>query len=230
MSKRFYFFVAGGVVVCALVVAGVVVRYRNEQVPSSTFVTYHDSQLSDAERQPFLDKIKAADEKLAGLKTDAPPAERFQVFMTLASEYAPIGEWGKAREYYLQAAKLFPNEPTPWYAVSLLEVKMGDYVAARTHIDAAIKAGPTNPEYWRAKIDLARYNLHITPTEMNTLLADALAATSENLDIVSYKAQYLADQGDLLGAVQAWKLAKERNPSGAAVYDAEIKAIQDKLK
>lgn len=199
--------------------------------PADNVILYKDSHLTDVDKKPFVDRIAENEKKLSALTGDNDAPQRFQLNMGLASDYYALGEYGKALPLYKDAARLFPKEASAWNSLAGLEVHMGDIAAAREHYQKATSVEPTNPEYWRASIDLLRFHFGYGKEQVLAEIQKALTATNGHVDMITYEARYLADDvGDLEAAVKSWKLAKEKSPANQQVFDAEIQALQARLQ
>jgi tetratricopeptide (TPR) repeat protein len=229
MNKKFIVSLAAIILVAAAIGGWLIYRKNN---PEQHFIDYQDPKLEQAQLQPFLDRIKEADKKLAELPKDKKnSADHYQILLTLGSEYYPIGEYKKALDNYEAAVKMFPNEPVPYYAMATIDDARHDYQGSLAHINRAIELAPTNPDYWKFKISLLRDRLRESPDVLNALYLQALNSTKEHTDIITEYARFLSDvKGDLAGAVQYWKKAIEKNSEDKAIYESEIKDIQNRLK
>ncbi len=218
------------VIVIAAAIGGWFI-YQNG-TPNQEFADYRNPQLEQAQLQPFLARIKEAEKKLEELPKDKKNTpEHFQLLMALGSEYYPIGEYKKALDFYTEASEMFPNEPVPYFARAVIAEARGDYQGSLQYINGGIEHESTNPDYWKFKIGLIQDKIKESPDSVNALYLQALNSTKEHPDIITTYARFLSEiKGDLVGSVQYWKKAIEKNPEDKAIYEAEIKQIQDRLK
>jgi tetratricopeptide (TPR) repeat protein len=229
MNKKI-FVLLSAIIVIAVAIGGWFV-YQNS-TPNQEFVDYRDPKLEPGQVQPFLDRINEAQKKIVELPKDKQNlAEHFQLLLTLGSEYYPIGEYKKAIDAYSEASRMFPNEPVPHYALATIAQARGDYQTALEYINRALELASVNPDYWKFKIALIKDGFKESPDSINALYLQALNNTKEHPDMITTYARFLSDvRGDLVGSVEYWRKAIEKNPDGRIVYEREIKAIQDRLK
>lgn len=232
MNKKHYIIIAA-VIVLALVSGGGYLIWKSQQ---NKYLNFVDPKLTNDELTTINGKIsdletsvKTKEKSLVESNQDA-KADLFKLEMELVSQYRLRGRLLDAKKMALKAHKLLPDNISPWSELVVIDIARLDYNAAEQDILTMVSINPANPQAWRWYFDLAADHLGYTPDQLKTLYKQALDKSSNNVDILALYAGYLEKTNDLLGAVNAWKQAIEKNPAGQAQYQAEITRIQDKLK
>lgn len=217
------------VVVMGMTVAGVVYFYDGDSTQlKKEAITYRDPNLTVEEVALMNQRVADIQKKLDMASSDE---EKYKAHMQLGFEYLPLGEYEKAREQYLKASSILPDNPTPWAELYVVERNMQDYENARFHLEKAIELNPVNVQYWRWRIELERDYFTASNDMLDALHKEGLDKTGQNIDMIVLYAYFLEERkNDLLGAVQMWKKANELNPEDKVIYDEEITRIQEKLK
>lgn len=219
-------------ILAALVLATVLVwlLLRKPDVTAAPIVDYRDPQLTQEQKQSFLDRIAIQEEVLAKFSSDDKSAEKYQTLLLLGSENLPVGELKKARDYYLAAAMLFPNEPEPHFGAATADRARNNFSEAEKQIQTTLELKPANTDYWRFYLELGEYHLNFTPERMTAYIEDAIAKTNNHPDIYTWAAGHYKRKGDLVKAVTFWNKAKESYPDGAHIYDREINALLEQIR
>ena len=228
LSKKVIIFMVSVVIVLGI---GGVWYWKHASSPASEgskFISYNDPKLTDAEKTVFTGKINEYEKKLAEAKTKD---EQFTYSVQVGAEYYGLGEYEKARNKYLSASELLPDNPTSWAELAVVETAMTDYASAYGHIRKALEINPASSQYWRRLIGLKKDNMGASDVEMENLYAEALTKTNKNADIIGLHAIFLEERKkDLPGALAEWRLANSVNPDGKERYEEQIKRIQDLVK
>lgn len=225
MSKKY---IVGGLVVVALIAGGIFLKTRTQtSVPVQNFVSYKDPGLTADEKAVFQKKITELE---TALKDAKDTNTKFKLTMQIGIQHYALGELALAKEQYMIAAKILPDNPTVWSELYVVENAMTDYQSARAHIQKAIDLNPASPQYWRWKIDLEKDHFSPTPKMIEDLYTEALAKTNNSAEILSLEARYFETIQRYTDAMDIWKHLKEVNPSESTVYDQEIKTLQAKIK
>lgn len=128
-------------------------------------------QLSQSQRTALEQQLKQAEQKLNNLSKDPANAnEHFVAYMQVGAQQYALGLLADARRSYEAAAKLFPDNPTPWQELFPVEVDMQDYKAAETSINKALALNPHSLENWKNKIKLERDYLHIPGNQLEEIV------------------------------------------------------------
>lgn len=205
-------------------------KHHTPEVPALALVDVVDPKLSDDEKKPFYDRIAGYQDKLNKLDKNAPIAERYQLLLSLASEYYPIGELKKSYEYYSQASKLEPNEAVPYYSMSQIAAQRGDVQSALALAKKSTDLEPTDGTYWRARIELERTRNGLAGDALDALFKEAVQQSNDDINVTTIYAQFLEERKDLVGAVEQWKKAIEKYPINKDVYQKEIDRLRNQLQ
>lgn len=222
-KKRTILMIAG-----VAVLVGVLALFVLLRDDTSKYIQYKDPQLTLEQKQAIEGRITEVQNKIK--QTDPKNTdELFKLYLTLASEYFPLGEYAKSRDNYLRAIDLKPDQPAPYNALATVEYAMADYKSALKHIDKALSLLPQDANYWRLKIDIAK-KLEFTRVQVDSIFDAAIKAANNHVDITVHRAFYYEEMGDLPAAVAQWKRAMEIDPGRKAMFEQEIARIQLKLQ
>lgn len=223
MNKKILIII--GAILVALGVGGYLYSLRNDLPKEAILIK--DPQLTDKEKQGFRDKIVELEKEVNDpSKNDG---ERYKARVQIGLQYFILGEYKNARDQYLLATKMMPDIATAWGELYVVENSMLAYDQANEHIKKALTINSANPQYWRWYLELTG-PLKVSDDKIRQTYQEALKQTDNSTDILGLYAGFLEKQNDLVGAVAQWKRAIEKNPAGAAQYQAEIARIQNKLK
>lgn len=202
----------------------------------SKFLNFKDPKLTNQELADAESRIKDLEGKVATQEQFLDPnnkdkkADLFKVEMSLAANYRLRGRLLDAKKMVEKASKLLPENISSYNELYVINFARTDYNSAEQNLKQALKINPANTQAWRWYFELAENNLSYSKPQLDDLYKQALEKSTQNVDIISLYAAYLEKNNDLVGAVNQWKKAIEINPAGNAIYQAEIKRIQDKLK
>lgn len=117
---------------------------------ASTCVAFGDLQLKaalDGSRAPFqkeqaLDMARKYYQQ--AVKTDA---KCLPAYSGLAQTYQELGDYDRAILTYHKALKVFPKEPSLWYALGMCQARHKDWESALTNLAKATELDPENRTY-----------------------------------------------------------------------------------
>ncbi len=135
-----------------------------------------------------------------------------ELYLNLGNSYQFLGELEHARQAYLKAAQQNPFIAVPWGNLGTLYQTMGSPALAKAALEKAVLLEPTITVNWGKLIDLTRYKLGGTDTDLRALFARAFKATSNELDLHRTFARYLEDVGDIAGAKLEWRYVLSHDP------------------
>lgn len=131
--------VIASLVALALIVGGVI-WYQNQYGTPKNLVTYNDPKLNDEEKKQFETRIAEAEGKLEGANNE----DKYRLYLQLGADYFRLGNLDKSLNAYLEASKLFPDNPVPWANAGQVAFDMNDFKAAKRYIENALKYNPTD--------------------------------------------------------------------------------------
>ena len=146
-----------------------------------------------------------------------------------AVQLSGLGKLALAKDVFLQAADIKPENFNIYVHLYQVYFEMGNYKQAEASIQKSLELLPNNPDAWTRYILLEVEKLNKPDSEIRGLYAEAEQAVREKTDIYTDWARYLEKIGDLQGAKEYWQRAVESNPTGRNIYEAEIKRIDEKL-
>jgi hypothetical protein len=232
MNKKLYIIIAI-VVVLALVGGGAYLIIKSQQ---NQFVNFIDPKLTNQELADINGKIVDLEHSMAQREesldksNEDQKSDLFKVEMVLSANYRLRGRLLDARKVALKAQQLKPENISTWNELFVIDTARHDYVSAEQDLKKMIEIDASSIQAWRWYFDLAANQLQWSQAQQDDLYKQALEKTSNNADILALYAGYLEKRNDLLGAVTQWKKAIEMNQANAAIYQAEITRIQDRLK
>lgn len=195
-----------------------------------SFVTEKDPKLTAEERKIVEDRLADVQKKLAEMK-DAADAdiEKYSLTMQLGFQKNALGKLGEARDAFLAAAKLQPENYTAIAALFHIYLDMGDNDSALAGIKKAIELKPENAELWRQYIQIEKEKFSASDEKIEEIFSDAIKKTNSSVDIITVYAQFLESKGDLMGAIEQWKKAIAGFPANKDLYQEEINRMESKI-
>jgi tetratricopeptide (TPR) repeat protein len=224
MKKRTIIIAA--LVVLILAAAGVGYKYRSK-IFKHTIKSVQPTLNAD-EQKGVEDKVSQTEQKIKDIgkkSDDAAKTEKFNLYMTLGFQQYSLGKLADARSSFETAKDIDPKNAGVWASIYQASNDMQDYSAARDAIKTAMFLQPDNSDYWKWYIDLQRQHFGASVADINGYYTDAIAKTSQSLDIITSYANYLESIGDIGGATNQWRLAAQQDPKNAA-YKAEITRLE----
>ncbi len=232
MNKKLYIIIAV-VIALALVGGGGYLIYQSQQ---NQFLNFVDPKLTNDELAALDSKIielensMADQDKTLDKNNEDQKSDLFKIEMVLSANYRLRGRLLDARDITLKAQQLKPDNISTWNELFVIDVARQDYSSAEVDLTKMLEMDANSIQAWRWYFDLTANQLQWTQAQQDELYKKALEKTTENPDILALYAGYLEKKNDLAGAVAAWKKAIDKNPAGAAQYQAEITRIQNRLK
>lgn len=127
------------------------------------------------------------------------------------------------------------SDAEAWATKASIHMQLGDLEAALSAAKDAVKYAPTNTGYWKLEIDILRQmesKKGITTanpeyrSKLEPVYVEALAKTSNNIEIIMPYAIFLEEVGDKQMAITYWQKAIEVNPAAKSSYEANIARLQ----
>ncbi len=150
-------------------------------------------------------------------------ATHFTKALSLEPRFGPIyidyanflfarGDQEGAREAYLTAAKLMPNDPSPLFQLGVMEQKLGELAAAETHFRKILETDQHGPSFNHLAVILASKAM---PKEAADLLRQAVKAEPENAEYHNNLGVMLVRANEHQEALKALEEAIRINPNYA---------------
>jgi len=190
--------------------------------PVNNFIEEKDPGLTAEERSIVENRLNEAQKKLTEVTTIE---EKFSAQMQIGFGQYGLGKYKEAKESFLEAADLEPDNYVVYVALYQVELDMKDNQSARKSIKKAISLKEGNPDLWRKYIQLEAERFSASHNKLNDLYLEALAKTNSHLDIETLYAQFLEKSGDLKSALDVWKKVYEQMPD--PLYLQEIERLEN---
>lgn len=219
-----------GLMACVVIVLGVAVasffmRHQEAQQAQSKFITEKVQHLTLDDQHIYKDRIAQADKWLQD-NPDAKPEDRYNTTMTKGHNLYGLGKLSQAKDTYLRASEIMPENYSAYVALCAVEVDMLDNDSALTHIRKAIELSPKNPDVWIRFIELKRDRFGASNEELNGLYVDAVVKTDNNINLLTSYAQFAEKAGNLQTAYEYWQKAAETNKENSKTYLAEAARVK----
>jgi tetratricopeptide (TPR) repeat protein len=174
-------------------------KKNQEQLIFKVAVNLTDEQISKIKDN--INKLQALidEHKITDDRSDFMPE-----YLSLGINYAILGEYGLAREWYLRASTERPQASVPYSNLGTLYVMMGGIKLATQAFQQAIKLEPDYILNWQKWIEFNRYQLKIDNEALKAIYVEALKATNNNRGIVGSYAAFLEDIKDINAAISIW--------------------------
>lgn len=221
------------IAVVVLAIAGI--SYYNKiqndnKNAKSAIITEKEMNLTVEERKLAERLLSDVQEKLENPPKNITNIEKYSWNMQAGFQELILGKFLRAKEYFIVASEIQPNDYNVWVALYDTAFAMNDLEAARENIKKAISLDPANPGIWKKYIQFAKEKLGATDEETDQIFAQAFASTRSDAVIVAYYAQILEERGDLKGALEQWKKALASDPESKAIYKPEITRLEKLIK
>ena len=144
-NKRTILLIGALVLLAALVYAVYDYKKYNDNI-----ISYREPNLSTADKALFEGRISEIQTELADKSITV--EEQYKKQMELGATYVALGEYLKAQDSYLAAAKLLPDNISPLIELVDLAISMNDDRAARGYLKKLIKIDPSNATLYETKI------------------------------------------------------------------------------
>ena len=216
-----------GVIIAILLLGGFIGYNRwSESRKQASFIQEVDRKLSDEDRKIYEDRLVEAEKFIAEAQDNQAKSD---ALVYKAVQLSGLGKLALARDVFLEAAKVNPENFNIYVHLYQVYFEMGDYKQAESGIQKSLELKSDNPDAWTRYILLEVEKFNRPEREIRDLYAQAGEAVLEKSDIYTSYARYLEKIGDLQGAKEYWQKAIESNPTGRNIYEAEIKRIDEKL-
>lgn len=219
-------------IIIILVIYGAVFLNKKDDVPDdvlidSVFITEKDSKLTEEERKIVEDKLADIQKKIVEIE-DGNDKERYNLIMQLGFQKNVLGKLAEARDAFLKAAKIQPEDYTAPIALFHIYADMGDNQSARESIKKAIQLQPEKADSWRQYIQFEKERFGATNEKLEEIFLEAMAKTNSSVDIITVYAQFLEEKGDLQGAIEQWEKAIAAFSQNKDLYQQEISRLKSK--
>jgi tetratricopeptide (TPR) repeat protein len=200
----------------------------NYYLHDRNIIKVKDPQLSQENIKIYEDRLSKINESLKeeGLSTDA----KYDRYLYKGFQLQALGRLYEAYEQYEKARELKPDMANAYLSISLVLLEMNDNKGAAESIKKAIELRPDSADYWKRYILIEKEKFNASNDKLNDLYVQALNKTGENIDMITVYAQFLEEIGNLQPAKEYWQKAIEANPDRKALYQTEIKRVEEKMK
>lgn len=220
-------------VVIILAIAGIFyynkIKNRNENAKPN-FITEKDPNLTAEERKTAEDRLAAVEEKIKNPPEGTAVIEKYGWNLQAGLYKLNLGKFLEAKNYFLTASGLQPDDYTSYMGLYEAYLRMTDYDSARENIKKALALNSGNLNIWQKYIQLEKEKFDPATGQMEQIFSQALKSTRDNIDIITAYAQYLEEKGELKGAMVQWKKAAIINAANKDVYQAEISRLEGLIK
>lgn len=216
-----------GVSVLILAAGGFWIYKDTRQKPQDNFINQIDRKLTAEDRKIFEDRLVLADQYIADAKDDQ---AKFDALFYKGAQLQALGKLAEARDVFLIAANVEPENYNIYVSLYLVFLDMTDYKSAETNIKKSIEKKSVNADAWKRYILLEVEKFQMPDVEIRKLYAQALQQAQPNIDVITDYAVYLEKVGDLEGAKEYWQKAIEAYPVNKVLYQQEIERLEKKTQ
>ena len=223
MNKQLIF----GIII-AILVTGAFIGYNqwSKSKKQTSFLQEVDRKLSDEDRKIYEDRLVEAEKFIAEAQNNQ---DKSDGLIYKAVQLSGLGKLALAKDVFLQAADIKPENFNIYVHLYQVYFEMGNYKQAEASIQKSLELQPNNPDAWKKYILLEVEKFNKPESEIIGLYAQALAAVQDKTDIFTDFAGYLEKIGDIEGAIKQWQKAMESYPVNAEVYQGEINRLRQRL-
>jgi len=219
MNKQLIF----GIIIC-LILVGAIVGYLTwqNQKQEANFIEEVDRKLSDEDRKIYEDRLIEAKKFIAEAQDNQAKSD---ALIYKAVQLSGLGKLAFARDVFLQAADVNPENFNIYIHLHLVYFEMEDFKSAESSIRESLRLNANNPDAWKKYILLEIEKFDRPESEIRELYGQAEGAVREKTDIYTDYARYLETIGDKAGAIQQWQKAAESYPENKDLYEGEIERL-----
>ncbi len=209
-------------------------QYKKNQKPNdgqAQVLADVDRHLPAGQQKIYTDKIAKAKDYLNSLnrKQANYQDEQFNAYVYIGQQYFGLGKLGQAKEYFDKALSLRPKDEQAVVGLVNVFQEVGRVSAALELLKNALDINPKNYALWLRYIEL-RENSGAAIQEVDQLYQQALDKTENYTDIVTKYAEFQERQGNLNAAIKLWQQAAVQYPQSAALYQSEIRRLEQLQK
>ena len=197
-----------------------------EQQKQVSFIEEVDRKLTAEDRKIYEDRLVEAEKFIAEAKDNQ---EKSDSLIYKAVQLLGLGKLAQARDVFLEAAEVNPENFNIYVHLYQAYFEMEDYKQAESSIQKSLELQPNNPDAWIRYILLEVEKLKKSERVIRDLYAQAEQAVKVKTDIYTSFAGYLEKIGDIEGAIKQWEKAMESFPENKELYEAEIQRLRNKL-
>ncbi len=133
----------------------------------------------------------------------------YDLFESIANDYATIGDGAKAYDYYNRAIRMHPKKGLGYANLGNLLNQLHAYYTAADAYAKAVAVEPSTLEYHFERLNYLTRQFPTDDARILAAIADAAANPFVDLaPLYAIKAQWLESQHRYAGAVTAWQKAK----------------------
>src|SRR3989344_987722 len=212
-----------GVIIAILLLGGFIGYNRwSESRKQASFIQEVDRKLSDEDRKIYETRLVEAEKYIAEAQG---PQAKSDALIYKAVQLSGLGKLAFARDVFLQAADVNPENFNIYIHLHLVYFEMEDFKSAESSIRESLRLNANNPDAWKKYILLEIEKFDRPESEIRELYGQAEGAVREKTDIYTDYARYLETIGDKAGAIQQWQKAAESYPENKDLYEGEIERL-----
>lgn len=211
-----------GIIISLLILGGV--AFWATTRPGPNIVQEVDRKLTAEDRKIYEDRLVEAEKFIAEAKDNQAKSD---ALIYKAVQLSGLGRIAQARDVFLEAASVNPENYNIYVHLYQVYFEMGDYKQAESSIKKSLELQPNNPEGWRKYILLEVEKFNRRERKIRDLYSQAEQAVRAKIDIYTDYARYLEKIGDIEGAIKQWEKAKESFPDKKDLYEKEIKRLEN---
>ena len=216
-------------IIIVIIIAGVFIGFsvwQNQQIQAqkqANLIQEIDRNLTEEDIQIYQDRLIEAEKYIVEATNDQ---DKHDALIYKAVILQGLGKLAQARDVFLEAAELVPENYNVFVHLYQVYLEMNDYEQAEKSIQKSLELQPNNPDAWKKYIILERERFDRQQSEIRKLYLEAEEKTKPNTDILTDYATYLESIGDTDTAIEYWRKAQKAQPEDYEIYNAEIKRLE----
>ena len=215
------------IIACLLIVGGFVgYNQWNKYKKQTSFIQEIDRNLSPEDRKVYEDRLVEAEKYIAEAQDNQAKSD---ALIYKAVQLSGLGQLALARDVFLEAVDINPENYNIYVHLYQVYFEMGDYKHAVSSIKKSLELKPNNPDAWKKYILLEKEKSKLSNGEINDLYFQALQKTLGHVDIHTSYAVFLEEIGNLEWAKDHWQKAIAAYPTNRVIYEAEIARLDQKM-
>jgi tetratricopeptide (TPR) repeat protein len=200
---------------------------KEEESVESRYIENVDRRLSDEAVKIYEERLKKVDEALSQAQDRE---ARFESYMSKGFTLDGLGRLKDARDTFMEASTLFPEDHRPYKALFQIKLEMTDLLGAKEDGRKALKLAPDDTDLWIKYIEAESDKYKASNDIISATYSEALVKTNFHIDIITSYASWLERVGNLQASREYWEKAIVVNPGAKKIYEAEINRIDKVLK
>ena len=168
---------------------------------------------------------KATEQRLKAQEMIQQEPNNVEKLIHLAILQVSLGELEEAKQTYLRAVALEPENYIPYLNLGTVLSENGYAKKAEKVLRQGLKKIPQGAAMWQILLDTYQYGMKKNQEQMQALFQEALSATGRDLNLMLRIARYYEENKKVPAAIPYWQEVLQKMPDNEAVR-ARLKELK----